>query len=250
MSQLLKPTAEYAKYGNVVDVDRLFEVMVDEFVEARKKIQKTLSYNFSKGIDGEKCLISYDNIRKICTFLLQRKSTIEVLSYPNDICIARTFVYSLTCKENDYVTNVKSFLESASKFGLDSPFPTNSGVMKVVIPIEKIIEKQLPRSRAGSRQELDRSRTDIRDRSSEKPPRKDTIPEEKKDAGPAVFKLDSSSALFAQHFSIIREMKSYCQDFREKLDSEQEHAEIWKCFDNICRVLNTGCQFLNFPVQI
>lgn len=65
-----------------------------------------------------------------------------------------------------------------------------------------------------------------------------------------MMKLDSSSALFAQHFGIIREMKSYCQDFKEAVSRQDSEEEIYKSFDNISRILETACQFLSFPVQI
>ena len=47
-----------------------------------------------------------------------------------------------------------------------------------------------------------------------------------------------------------REMKSYVQDFKEKIDKQEDQTEIFKSFENICSILNAGCQFLNFPVQI
>lgn len=54
--------------GQILDIDRVLEIFVDEFFEARKKIQKTLSQNFIKGMDSEKCLISYENLKRICAF--------------------------------------------------------------------------------------------------------------------------------------------------------------------------------------
>lgn len=62
--------------------------------------------------------------------------------------------------------------------------------------------------------------------------------------------MDSSSSLFAQHFSILRELRSYCIQFRESVKSESEPEVIWKHFDNIMNILEAGTQFLNFPINI
>lgn len=63
-------------------------------------------------------------------------------------------------------------------------------------------------------------------------------------------RLDNTSALFAQHYSLIRELKIYTAEFKTLIESESDIKEVWKGFENLATVLDTGCQFLSFPVQI
>lgn len=63
-------------------------------------------------------------------------------------------------------------------------------------------------------------------------------------------KLDNTSSLFAQHYSLIRELKLYMQEFKQLIESESDIKEVWKGFENLSTVLDTGCQFLSFPVQL
>ena len=62
--------------------------------------------------------------------------------------------------------------------------------------------------------------------------------------------INKSSALFAQHFSILRELRNYCQQFKEAVKKKDNDTDtVYKNFDNIINILDTGCQFLNFPVH-
>lgn len=63
-------------------------------------------------------------------------------------------------------------------------------------------------------------------------------------------RLDNTSSLFAQHYSLIRELKLYMQEFKQLIESEADIKEVWKGFENLSTVLDTGCQFLSFPVQL
>lgn len=63
-------------------------------------------------------------------------------------------------------------------------------------------------------------------------------------------RLDNTSALLAQHYSLIRELKTYTQEFKQLIVAESEIKEVWTCFENLAQVLETGCQFLSFPVQL
>lgn len=74
------------------------------------------------------------------------------------------------------------------------------------------------------------------------------IEQPKKDE--SYLRLDNTSALLAQHYSLIRELKTYMQEFKQLIVSESEIKEVWKGFENLAQVLETGCQFLSFPVQL
>jgi len=53
--------------------------------------------------------------------------------------------------------------------------------------------------------------------------------------------MDSTSALFAQHFSILRELRSYCKKFKDTLIKEDNIEIVWTEFSNILSILETGC---------
>ena len=63
-------------------------------------------------------------------------------------------------------------------------------------------------------------------------------------------KIDNTSTLFAQHYTLIRELKNYVKDFRVLLKDESDVREVWKHFESLATILDTGCQYLNFPIQI
>lgn len=107
-AKILEPKTDYDKYGSCLDLDKTIEMLLEEFFEARKTVQKKISENFRKISDGERGLMSFEDIKTITSFLLTRTNTTEELTYPNEINLMRSFVYSLTSKENEYVTNLRN----------------------------------------------------------------------------------------------------------------------------------------------
>jgi len=59
---------------------------------------------------------------------------------------------------------------------------------------------------------------------------------------------DSASTLFAQHYSILRELLGYCEKFKEELTSRNDIEEVWKNLDLLMSILEAGCHFLKFPL--
>lgn len=54
--------------------------------------------------------------------------------------------------------------------------------------------------------------------------------------------INASSALFAQHFSILRELRNYCLQFKESVKKkDHDTATVYRNFDNIINILDTGC---------
>lgn len=68
--------------------------------------------------------------------------------------------------------------------------------------------------------------------------------------GDGYLKLDRTAALFAQHYSIIREVKHYVEDFRGVINGESDIKEVWKCFENLATLLESASSFLSFPTQL
>ena len=72
--------------------------------------------------------------------------------------------------------------------------------------------------------------------------------------GEASGRLDATSTLIAQHFSIVRELRGYCGHIKDNLKrgpgGDYNLDEIWAIFDNLVDTLESGCDFLNFPIQL
>ncbi len=61
--------------------------------------------------------------------------------------------------------------------------------------------------------------------------------------------VDFGSHMLSSHFSILRELKQYVQQFRQSVTNEQDQEIVWKHFDNILTVLDNGCSFLSYPLR-
>jgi len=79
---------------------------------------------------------------------------------------------------------------------------------------------------------------------------KDSARKKEEKAEKAALKLDSSTALFAQHFGIIRELKNSCSQLKEGIRKETDYDTLKKTFEQILQVLDAGCQFLTFPINL
>jgi hypothetical protein len=60
--------------------------------------------------------------------------------------------------------------------------------------------------------------------------------------------IDTASTLFAQHYSIIRELLGYCGKFKEELAARNDLEEVWRNLDLLMSILEAGCHFLRFPI--
>lgn len=65
-----------------------------------------------------------------------------------------------------------------------------------------------------------------------------------------MIRLDSTSSLLAQHFSLIRELRTYMHDFKQLIENESEIKDVWRCFENLAKLLENGCNYLSFPCQL
>jgi hypothetical protein len=55
--------------------------------------------------------------------------------------------------------------------------------------------------------------------------------------------------LFSQHFSILRELRTYVEIFSKTLREEKNADAVWKSFDQIKQVLQRGCEFMKYPLH-
>lgn len=61
-------------------------------------------------------------------------------------------------------------------------------------------------------------------------------------------KIDSATSLFAQHYSILRELRNYCVKFRDELLSRNDLEAVWRNLELLMGILDAGCHFLKFPL--
>lgn len=265
-----------------VDIDKLLAFFVDEYMDSKKKQFKQINNSMAKLFDNEQGIFSTDDIRSALSYLLSRDCPIPKYLYHKEFALHRAFLFALTCGNNDYEMKLKFFLEGVMRFGLDSPFPTvfSLGVGSGEIRLPKNEETRSIAEFSASKVGLERaSRSKTRLLSKEnlsayekkseqsenkaKPvenagdredPKKNANREESNDLGGfkagGGIKIDATSAMFAQHFSILRELRMYCSQFKEVLKNETDTELLWKNFENIVSILDAGCHFLNFPIQL
>lgn len=56
------------------------------------------------------------------------------------------------------------------------------------------------------------------------------------------------NSYFAQNFSLMRELKKYCDEFKQVLDNEKDINILSKHFFNIASIVEMTCLFTNLPV--
>lgn len=61
-------------------------------------------------------------------------------------------------------------------------------------------------------------------------------------------RIDTTSKLLAQHFSILRELKFYLGKFKQSIKEKDDPVAINENLELLEQVLDAGCHFLKFPV--
>ena len=61
--------------------------------------------------------------------------------------------------------------------------------------------------------------------------------------------FSTCSALFSQHFSILRELKKKIQKYKNMYEEQRDEENSWNCLENVMKVLDTALAFLNSPIQ-
>ena len=61
--------------------------------------------------------------------------------------------------------------------------------------------------------------------------------------------FSTSSALFAQHFSILRELRKRVDAMKNALEDQQDQEASWRALEKIMSMLESACNFLNYTIQ-
>ena len=237
-----------------VDIDKLLEFSIDEYFEMKKRNFKSLSKKFSKTFETDNGLISFDDYKVMLTEITDLESPIERYKYSNEIIKLRSYLYCITSGKNKNDIVQKDFNATVLRFGIDCPFPLifslkknyrfseKSNKMLVEVEKKEDMEKNKENSRLSKSPTID----NIIDKSMDI-----------KNASNASFAIDkktysgdSNSALFGQHFTILRELNVYCKQFKEAIGVETDTETLMKHFDNISKIVEIACQFLRFPIKL
>eukprot|EP00347_Sterkiella_histriomuscorum_P013232 403365504 len=61
--------------------------------------------------------------------------------------------------------------------------------------------------------------------------------------------FSTTSALFSQHFSILRDLKKRIEGLKQAYYNQREEDRSWEQVEKILHVLEAACKFLDFPIQ-
>ncbi|KRX10682.1 hypothetical protein PPERSA_08677 [Pseudocohnilembus persalinus] len=279
----------YQKINNSeqFDVDKFIEIYIEEYLEIKKKNNKLLAKIFSKQKHGhayeqqnqeENEFFSIQDILRVIKYTVPDKSPLKNRSFPKQLTLLRVYLHSITMGRNKFDINSKEFMNSVSKFGLDSPFPN----IRTSLQTQNLLENLNKLGKKTNKNKIDQNHSQIDNAQKSAVIQNLTKQEvlnmlsgfddlEKEDLTPILqildkdyeqnqenennnnnsnFKIDAASTLFAQHFSILRELRMYCKSFKENIGKEENPDVLWNEFNNIMSILDSGCQFLNFPITM
>lgn len=107
----------------VVEVDKVLDVYLEEYIDAKKRIMKNLSKNYSRVLENEQGVFSFDDITAVIKDSVETQSVFAALRFPTVTSYTRVFLHALTSTKNKFDVAPKEFLSACSKYGIDSPFP-------------------------------------------------------------------------------------------------------------------------------
>lgn len=260
------------------DLDKLMDLLMEEYFESKKRANKMIAKQFQKIFEQENGIYSIEDVKKICREVTTQKSYLEGQSFPSDPTLGKLFLYALTSARNKFDLASKEFMISCSKYGLDCPFPyirsaARSGDATALGKQEDVSllqQNNTLNSTNVTDMQLQHAKRDVRallnDLMAHPDFKRDDLKQlqahlgedgnaEEEDAEGAhnkkqAIKVDAASTLFAQHFSIIRELRTHCKNFKESLGREENPEILWNEFGNIMQVLDAGCQFFNLPINV
>ncbi|KAL4466811.1 hypothetical protein ABPG74_010408 [Tetrahymena malaccensis] len=247
----------------VIEVDKILDVYLEEYIEGKKKLIRNLTKNYSKIYESDHGMFTIDDLIGVIKESVDSNSQSPSFRFPSITYYTRVFLHSLTSTSNKFDVSPKEFLAACSKFGIDCPFP--------FIKLSANSDKDDDEEEILRRHKI---KTDEQNKEGGENEGKDKQNMQRKKSNKSIgeinqlngqnndnlnadtissknqIKIDSTSALFAQHFSILREMRLYCKNFKESYSKEEDKEVLWAQFGNILNILEAGCQFLNFPINI
>lgn len=59
----------------------------------------------------------------------------------------------------------------------------------------------------------------------------------------------TTARIFNEHFIILRELRNKMNLLKQAYYGQQDKKKTWEQVDEIISVLNTGCNYLDFPIE-
>lgn len=240
----------------LIDLDVLLSLYLDQYLSKKKQQQAKIFKQFNRILNQNEGIFTTEEVNSVIQSVKLGKTPTQFASYPSKISRARAFLYALSCDTNCYEIKAKHFMNGCTKFGLDAPYPfiyarvymfgtstevekmlieemgQNPGTMRILGSISRDSKKLVKKKTEGEASTLSKA---------EEQTKNEILPA-----------LNASSAMFAQHFSILRELKRKCATYAttiEKLEQEKETKKVWESFKEVHKVLDLACQFLDFPIE-
>ena len=270
---------------NGFDIDKLLQLYLDVFIEVRNhKTDQVLKafYRDMQDSAGERVL-SLDELIALESEVFETESPVPGYIYPKEMTIARSFMFSLTCGKNSFSISSSDLIAGMNRFGINCPMPfislsaspqgggysgresyfgddgykaSNASARKQLSTAIK--KKSSTRSSASGPGGLQlpflKNPQEMKTKSDEETSsfrgQGGNIVNDGKDGKrDKKLQLDSTSTMFAQHFSILREMKNLVDQFRDVIKKESDNDVLRRNFEDVYSVLERGCHFLQFPIK-
>ncbi len=240
----------------LIDVDVLLSLYLDQYLTKKKKQQGTILKQFNRAFNQNEGIFTTEEVGSVVQAAKLGKPPSPFSQYPGTVSRLRAFMYALTCDANSYEIKAKHFLAGCTRFGLDAPFPfiyARIYLFGTSTEVEKEVYTQAMQGGTGAIPGLLNEHCSVGRRKG----RTDTesgnaAGTTKTGTGEIAPSLTASSAMFAQHFSILRELKAKCATYKLTIEQEEERKEaerVWDAFHEVQKVLELACQFLDFPIE-
>jgi hypothetical protein len=135
-----------------VDLDHVLSNYIDEYMARKQKNQKNLTKHFVKFFQEQEGIFNTDEVNHVCSSVIPEDNPFAPhVIYPGEVTYLRAFLFALTTQNNSFDISNKNFLKGASRFGIDSPYPTVSRTLYLYRP-DVEIEEPVKASAPGGEQ--------------------------------------------------------------------------------------------------
>lgn len=242
--------------GDFIEVDKLLSFYMTEYVSQRNSNQKKLTKSFLKRNQLQQGHFSFE---EFSTIFKLAKVDDNKLSFPGELAMMRAFLFALSVGHNSFEINNMNFLSACVVYGLDSPYPLVQTSYDYLISQQLISGTGVDSARQGidTRNVRTSSKEDVNDRKTEnKSPaakgRKGFASSSKNDLDdPTSDDVRSRiAALFAQQYSIVRELLNHTQRFNDLSQTVIVPFELADAFQRLLFAVNSASEFLTYPISI
>lgn len=222
-----------------VDEDQLLAYYMKEFIAMRTARLEKLQKNFAKIDQTQKGSYNFDEFKYLIPGL-------EELMLPDSL-ILRAFYYSSIANSATSDITSTSFSASCVRFGIDNPcaFAQVGWDLIFPLPMVKYMVENKEEKYSGLILKKDKAFTE-RSTFLRVPSKSTTVA--KADSNSGGISIEKVTALLAQHYAIIREIKKV-SDYVKNIMQQKEGIEVINvAMERLGSVLNSACEFFTFPI--